>query len=127
MKIEIISKTPKNNLKNIKAIIETETFSFLQELELNPETAVSYNLVSKAQIKNLNHKYRQNNQPTDTLSFPIWKKKALIPKSGLVNLGDIFICQDIVKNNAQKSKTDFNLELKAVVRHSLNHLIGKHH
>jgi len=101
--------------------------NFFKKKKINPQSRLNITFVGKTKIKNLNKKYRKINSPTDVLSFPIWKNLACVPKKGLVNLGDIVVCPEIVKTNAQKLKNDYNQELSHIIKHSLNHLIGKHH
>ncbi|MFA6493279.1 MAG: rRNA maturation RNase YbeY [Patescibacteria group bacterium] len=126
MKVEI--KFLKNeDRENLREIIENETDTFLKEKGINHEAVVSFIFVSESEIKDLNQKYRKIDQPTDVLSFPIWENEAAIPKKGIVNLGDVFIFENRVLENAKQSNKSFEEELRFIVHHCLNHLIGKHH
>lgn len=124
MKIEI---HPERDEKKYSKMIKTTVDHFFLDKKINPETIVSFNFVSKAKIKTLNKKYRQIDQETDVLSFPIWENLTQIPKKGTTNLGDVFICLSILRLNAQKEGKDETEELQGIIAHSLNHLIGKHH
>lgn len=107
----------KNIPENLAEIIFNEANNFYFEKRINPDALLNVTFVSKDEIQSLNKKYRHKNQPTDVLSFPIWKELSAIPKKGKVALGDIFICPE---------QTEVSKNLKMLARHSLNHLIGIH-
>lgn len=90
---------------------------FLKTKKINPQASVNVFFVSKKKMHALNLKYRKVDSPTDVLSFPIWEKKSDVPAAGEVSLGDIFVCPE----ETELAKLAF------LIRHSLNHLIGKHH
>lgn len=91
MEIEI---TPLEKEKQYGQLIKKIVYKFLENHSVNRQAAVTFSFVSQDKIRKLNQKYRHLNKPTDVLSFPIWEKKSLIPKTGAVNLGDVFICKD---------------------------------
>lgn len=115
MKIEVY---PEKARQKYLKLVTSQVNLFFENKSINPETVVSFNFVSKTKIKTLNKKYRQIDRDTDVLSFPIWSDIAQIPKKGVVNLGDIFICTSYFNENNR---------LEKMIIHSLNHLIGKHH
>lgn len=121
----------KINWENIdsqnRKIIQKVTNDFFENLKISPELEVSFHFLSPSAIKSLNQKYREKNESTDVLSFPLWPNLKSIPQKGVVHLGDIFICPEILEQNAQKYQTLVDQELKKIIHHSLNHLIGKHH
>jgi probable rRNA maturation factor len=78
----------------------------------------------------LNRKYHNKNCPTDILSFSETSNN-LFPK-GLgsiknINLGEIVICPQEVKENSQKINALFKEELCRVLIHGLLHLLGYSH
>jgi len=79
--------------------------------------------LGKAEIKKLNEKYREKNQPTDVLSFsqnydfPFLKE----------DLGEIVICPEQVAKNAKGAKEEFERELVRVLIHGILHLLGYEH
>ena len=105
---------PKQSRAQIKQVVD----DFLKNRGLNPQSVINISFVSKNKIRILNKKYRQIDQPTDVLSFPIWHNLGEIPKTGPVALGDIFICP---------SQSEINKNLDDLIKHSLNNLIGQHH
>lgn len=122
MKIEVNSAG-----KQYLTLINKTVKVFFKNIKIADETNISFNFVSSAKIKALNKKYRGFDKSTDVLSFPIWENLASIPKKGAVNLGDVFICKNIIQKNAEEEKVSFDAKLSEIISHSLNHLIGKHH
>lgn len=113
MRINIINIPNKHH-----SLIKKTVGDFIKAQRINPDCTINLEFISKLKIKRLNNKYRQINQPTDVLSFPIWKNKQDLPQKGKVCLGDIVICPEM---------TDIDKDLAALINHSLNHLVGKHH
>lgn len=107
-----------NVLPKYQTLIKKTAAKFQESFHLNPQAVTSIEFVSKSKIRGLNQKYRRLDKPTDVLSFPIWQNLKDVPKRGKINLGDIFICPEM---------TNIDTKLDALVWHSLNHLVGKHH
>lgn len=105
---------PKQYRFRIKQVVD----DFVKDRDLNPQSVINISFVSKNKIRILNKKYRQIDRATDVLSFPIWHNLGEIPKTGQVALGDIFVCP---------REGDINKNLDDLIKHSLNHLVGKHH
>ena len=89
---------------------------------------VSLAFVTKAEIQKLNKKFRKKNKPTDVLSFSAQGG----PAEGwnLTNkdyLGEIIICPEVVKENAQKYGVTIKSEMKKVFVHGILHLLGYDH
>lgn len=107
-----VSKTDQNLIsRTIKEFGEKNNFNF--------DFFITVKFVTLDEIKKLNFEHRKINEATDVLSFPIWEKFDDIPKNTHVNLGDIVICPEFVKNSPD--------EIKRLVKHSMDHLIGIHH
>lgn len=121
----------KINWENIdlksKKIIQKAVDDFFRNLKISSETEISFHFLKSTEIKALNIKYRKLNTPTDVLSFPLWPDLKSLPQKGIIHLGDIFICPEIVTENAEKWQIPYEKELEKITVHSLNHLIGKHH
>lgn len=86
------------------------------------ENQVSFDIVfiAKAEIKELNGRHLKKDVPTDVLSFPLDQNSQVVADSDqTINLGDIFICQEIAKNN--------NHEINFLIVHGFLHLIGLDH
>ena len=77
-------------------------------------------LTNNNKIKKLNKKFRNKDEPTDVLSFPvnnIYKKKFYI--------GDIAISFEII--NKRSKFTNFNVEFDKMWIHGYLHLVGYDH
>lgn len=72
--------------------------------------------LNAGKIKELNKKYRQKNKPTDVLSF-----------ENDDGLGEVVICPDAVKKNAEENGKSFKQELSFVLIHGILHLLGYDH
>lgn len=98
--------------------IENTIESFFEKRKINPQSIININFVSKLRLRALNKKYRKIDQDAFVLSFPIWENLEELPKTGAILLGDIFISRDHLKDKK---------DLKELINHSLDHLVGKHH
>ena len=81
-------------------------------------------------IKKLNNKFRRKNKITDVLSFPLYNDIEAInqlDESMHEDMGDMFICRNVIKKNAEIYDKDFVEELQYIVIHGLLHLIGYSH
>jgi probable rRNA maturation factor len=101
----------------LRPIVNQTVEEFWKSHGLNPRASLNVEFVNPEKIRQLNKKYRQIDETTDVLSFPLWENLKSIPEKGQVSLGDIFICPEEI---------NLNQELPKLIKHSLNHLIGKH-
>jgi len=92
------------------------------------EYSISVILVDDEEIKELNHRYRQKNQPTNVLSFP-FLDGAEPGFSHLVmqELGDIFISLDTASQEAKKFYQTIQERMSWLITHGFLHLIGYDH
>lgn len=102
-----------------RILIEKTARVFFKKNRLNFDALVNIHFVSSKKIALLNRKYRHIDQPTDVLCLPLWEEPAAMPKKTPVDLGDIFVSEEML---AKK-----NRQLADIIQHSLKHLIGKHH
>jgi len=102
--------------------VDKKTFSTVAKKVLSGENKeredVSVAIVGKEEIKNLNKKFRKKNKPTDVLSFLLNEKQYL---------GEIIICPEVVKENAEKYKVSVKSEMLKVFVHGILHLLGYDH
>ncbi len=80
-------------------------------------------LVEAAEIQSLNEAFRDKNTPTNVLSFP----SDIPPELGLVYLGDIAVCADIVNNEAHDQGKTHDAHWAHMVIHGVLHLRGFDH
>ena len=89
---------------------------------------LSVNVVTKAEMRALNKRFRKIDKPTDVLSFPLVLKKGdIINTNTARELGDIFLCPPL----AAKTAVGFGLNQKQMLTrllvHGLLHLLGYDH
>lgn len=128
------------NLGQAEMTIAAETWSnwFRRWLEiLQPDISqqsiyeIGLRLTNDAEIQALNAQYRQQNKPTDVLSFatsevdfPDFQE---ITASVPLYLGDIVISVDTAKRQAQQQEHSLATELAWLAAHGLLHLLGWDH
>ena len=107
--------------------IDSRSFQFLlntlaEQYDLNdPEISLAF--VNDDEIKTLNQKYLNKNNPTDVLSFPIGEKGP----DGKFYLGDIIISVPRAYEQSVEKKHSLENELKLLTIHGFLHLIGYEH
>ncbi len=93
--------------------------------EENCEFSVSF--VSREEIKELNKTYRAVDKVTDVLSFPQFEDFSELPKEQIICLGDIVICEDRAKEQAEEFGHSYEREIVYLFTHSVLHLLGYDH
>jgi rRNA maturation RNase YbeY len=71
---------------------------------------------SNKQLRLINQKYLNHNYNTDVITFSY--------REGDIISGDIFISVEQVRNNAKSYNTEQEEELRRVMIHGVNHLLG---
>ncbi|MFH1945368.1 MAG: rRNA maturation RNase YbeY [Acidobacteriota bacterium] len=79
--------------------------------------------VPNREIKKLNRRFLQKDNPTDVLSFPVGEKAA----DGLYYLGDIIISPQIAFCNCRRKPHGLERELEILTIHGFLHLLGYEH
>ena len=106
-------------------------------LELNNildyDVFVSISSATQDEIKKLNNEYRGVDKKTDVLSFPIFERYEIeeMAKSNnnlsQINLGDIILCMDVVKEHSIEYDTGMVRETLYMITHGICHLLGFDH
>jgi len=95
---------------------------FMQEFDVGDSELV-VRLVSPEEIQVLNTEYRSKNQVTNVLSF-----SSDIPlEIGESILGDVVICVDVVREEAELEGKTFSDHLSHMAIHGILHLLGYDH
>ena len=101
--------------------------------------SVDISFVSREKIKELNNEHRRIDKETDVLSFPMFEFKPfekfdkqkyayLIHKGEkYILLGDIVICEDVARENAQRYGHSYEREIFYLIVHGIFHLLGFDH
>lgn len=106
--------------------------SVLQREALDHDSRLSVFFVDRKAMAALNADHMGRTGPTDVLSFPIedaapHKPPARIEGGPPLELGDIFICADIVEAHAEQYGVTFTEELHLMVVHGVLHILGWDH
>jgi probable rRNA maturation factor len=81
-------------------------------------------------MRELNFGYRDVDEETDVLSFPLWEtENGFEPPAGWdeIPLGDVVISPEYVLKEAETGNIDYNHEIILVMVHGVLHLIGYDH
>ncbi len=120
--IEINNNT-KNNIDLI--YLEKNILKILNILNLKNKY-ISFAIVSKDEIHKMNLSYRKKDKETDVLSFPfvfiknIWDFR----KFNEIELGEIIVCYDVVKQQAKEFDKKLEEEILFLFLHGILHLLG---
>ncbi len=117
-----------NNLTSF--VLDKKLFTGIAKKVLKGENRerekISLAFVNKKEIQKLNKKFRGKNKATDVLSFELMKP--FDSAQGRQEcLGEIVICPEVVKENAQKYSVSIKYEMIKVFVHGILHLLGYDH
>ena len=116
--------------KNEKLKVTQAVKIFSENFKISRNFHFTVHSLNESESKKLNQKTFNKNKPTDVLSFPLYNDiKAInqLDKSMHEDMGDMFICRNVIKKNAEIYDKDFVEELQYIVIHGLLHLIGYSH
>ena len=89
---------------------------------------ISVTFVDLDEIHELNKQYRGVDRPTDVLSFPQFDDlEEELPEVGEICLGDVVICEEKAREQAEEFGHSFERELVYLFTHSVLHLLGYDH
>ena len=96
------------------------------------EIEVAITLIDAASMALLNSTHLGKSGPTDVLSFPLEEFEpgavpTILAAGPPLNIGDIFICPEVVADNAAIAAVSFHDEMALMVVHGLLHLLGYDH
>ena len=95
---------------------------------MDEKIEVSIFFTDDEMIRELNHKYREINKPTDVLSFAFEDDEDSFPLVGENRiLGDIIISVETAQRNAQEANHSLEWEINILILHGLLHLLGYDH
>lgn len=110
-------------LETITSSLDTLCQSISTQLALESDAECTLRFVSSEESAFLNGTYRQKDKPTNVLSFP-----AELPdfiESDFI--GDIAVCLDVVKSEAEAQQKVFLNHLLHIISHGILHLLGYDH
>lgn len=113
-------------LQKLSELIETAA-----ELEQIESAEVSISFVTDEEIRELNKTYRDLDEKTDVLSFPMYTTEdthfVVDHEDELIMLGDIIISIDTARQQATDYGHSFLRELGFLIIHGFLHLLGYDH
>lgn len=130
MKLIINNET--NEDINIKNDLEKVIKEVLDVEKVDQEKCeVSLSFVDEEKIRQLNKDFRSIDRVTDVLSFPIEDffnedRENILEKPYLM-LGDVVICLDVARKQADDLGHSFEREVMYLTCHSILHLLGYDH
>ena len=126
--VEINSKSWHEEIKNSKKYLKKKLKKISGIIKLFKYKNVSFTilLTNSLNMKKLNKKFRNQNKPTDVLSFPFFSSNNLkFIKQKKIYIGDVATSYEII--NLRSKKNNFLLEFDKAWVHGLLHLIGYNH
>lgn len=132
----IVTSDPRYNIN--KASIRVAVSQILQRHRLLGRIELGINIVGDRKMHELNRKYRGLDFTTDILSFALEDPNSVslqhIPRIGFVaspdrwlRLGDIVISYPQALEDASMDGIAVDEEIRSLVEHGVNHLLGIHH
>lgn len=132
----IVNSDPRYNVN--KANLKTAVADMISKLRINGKIEIGINIVGDRKMHELNRKYRGLDSTTNVLSFALEDSTPAnlqhIPKIGFVSapdkwlrLGDIVVSYPQALEDASMDGTSVDEEIRHLVEHGLNHLLGIHH
>ena len=116
------------NHEKLKVSIAVDEFS--KKFNISKNFYFTVHSINEDESKKINKKTFNKNFPTDVLSFPMYNNIDSInnlDKNMSEDMGDMFVCRNVIKKNAKIYNKDFSEELQYIVIHGLLHLIGYSH
>ena len=103
--------------------------------DIDPDICeVSITFESEDGIRELNTKFRGKDEVTDVLSFPMYDSMAALIEEAetleddaVISLGDVVICSEVAKRQAQEFGHSEQREFVYLFVHSMLHLLGYDH
>ena len=120
MPVEILRKHVSREVSTRR--LKKIALKILDVVEQN-QAELSLALVSSAEIRKLNAKYRKKDYATDVLSFPVEDSVSI----GTRLLGDVVISVEKAKQQAREKRHGLTEEMVMLVIHGVVHLLGYDH
>ncbi len=104
----------------------------LERESVDEESTLSISFVDEHEMAELNTAHMGQFGPTDVLSFPIEDASpdnppVRDPDGPPLELGDVFICCDVVESHADEYGVSFHGELHLMIVHGVLHILGWDH
>lgn len=128
--VNVLIKTESHYTVDRKRIRNTIE-KVLKDKGVKGKVEVSVNIVGDRLMRELNSKYRNLDETTDVLSFPLSDEVAdapfADPPDDTLRLGDIIISYPQAREDAREENKMVDDKIDELVEHSMLHLLGQHH
>lgn len=91
--------------------------------DYHKDSEITVRIVAPDEIQELNREYRHKDCPTNILSFPFECPDVI----DLPLLGDLIICDEIVRNEAKVQEKTYKEHFAHLIVHGCLHLLGYDH
>jgi probable rRNA maturation factor len=127
----IIIRNQQRKIKLNTVKLKTETQIILKDLGYQ-DFDLFILLVNEQTMQGYNRDYRNQDKPTDILSFPFHPElsagEQIMPTSlDDQNLGDIIICPNYILNDLSRWEKSFDERMQILLVHGICHLLGYDH
>lgn len=131
-KVKVVITNDQNTVKvpsGVRLLIRRCCNAVLLMEEFNESAEISVRFVDNEQIKELNAQYRNIDNATDVLSFPLGENGEYDrnPANDAVLLGDIVISMQRAMEQAEEYGHSLDREVAFLTVHSMLHLLGYDH
>lgn len=128
--INVLIKTESHYTIN-RQRVRNAIVKFLKARGVKGPVEVSISVVGDRLMKILNKNYRDIDETTDVLSFPLADAKKDIPfvdtPDGILYLGDILISYPQAREDAWQENKLVDDKIDELIIHGMIHLLGNHH
>ncbi|QPJ62765.1 MAG: rRNA maturation RNase YbeY [Candidatus Nitronauta litoralis] len=122
--MEVLVRNAQRKIALDKAQVKSRTIKVLKALKLE-KIELSVLITNDVKIRELNYNYREQDKPTDVLSFP--QEEDAIDENGYRLLGDVVLSAETAKKQAEEHHLTLDQELMLLIIHGVLHLLGYDH
>ena len=131
--IDISVQDPEwETLGNVKTIVEkaartTLTDAILPKFAIDRDFEVSIVLANDELVQVLNREYRQQDKPTNVLTFASLDSEEPMTTEGVLNLGDVIMAYQTIERESQEQGKFLLDHVNHLTVHGVLHLLGYDH
>lgn len=126
MNHKINLQNPENE-PDLPSLLQLQRWVSVTLETFKPSAEVTIRFVSVKESQTLNYRYRQQNKPTNVLSFPSHVPEAITKTLPYEYLGDLIICPAVVVEESQQQNKTLSAHYTHLVVHGILHLLGYDH
>jgi probable rRNA maturation factor len=127
MNYEFINQSHEVSWKNYRKFVNQIISKMDKVLKLDKQYDFSIILVSPEVIQSINRDYRNIDKVTDVISFASLDEDSISSQDSTIELGDIFINVNAIREQAHDYGHSLKREFCFLVTHGILHLLGYDH